>query len=47
MGLARPLARIEPFGLWIVLALLYLHVLDPVLGPLANGLVGLIARIFT
>lgn len=47
MGLARPLARIEPFGLWIVLALLYLRVLDPVLGPLANGLVGLIARVFT
>jgi Zn-dependent protease len=46
-GPAGRLARIEPYGLWIVLALLYLHVLDFVLGPLVNRLVGLIARVFT
>ena len=51
MALARPLARIEPYGLWILIALLYLdtqaHVLDAVLAPIANGLVGLIVRLFT
>jgi Zn-dependent protease len=51
MGLARPLSRIEPYGLWILIALLYLnsqvHVLDAVLGPLVDHLVELIARVFT
>jgi Zn-dependent protease len=51
MALARPLSRIEPYGLWILIALLYLdtqvHVLDAVLAPLAGGLISLIARIFT
>jgi Zn-dependent protease len=51
LGPARLLARIEPYGLWVLIALLYLnsqaHVLDAVLGPLVNSLVALIARVFT
>jgi len=51
LGLSRPLAHLEPYGLWILIALLYLnsqaHVLDIVLAPLVNELVGLIARVFT
>jgi Zn-dependent protease len=51
MSLARPLARVEPYGLWVLIALLYLdtqvHILDAVLAPLASGLVNLIARLFT
>ena len=46
-GPARALARVEPYGLWIVLALLYLHVLDFVIGPLVQSLGGLIIRIFS
>jgi Zn-dependent protease len=50
-GPAHALARIEPYGLWILIALLYLnsrvHVLDAVLSPLVDYLVELIARVFT
>lgn len=46
-GPARALARVEPYGLWIVLALLYLHVLDFVIGPLVERLGGLILRLFS
>lgn len=42
---ARVLARLEPFGVWIVIALLYLHLLDPVLGPFRAAIVRLLARI--
>ena len=45
--LAQALARIEPYGLWIVILLLVSHLIDPVLGPLVDWLVGLIAHIFT
>ena len=45
--LARPLARIEPWGLWIVILLLVSHLIDPILGPLVQHLVALIARVFT
>jgi Zn-dependent protease len=48
---ARVLAGLEPYGLWILIALLWansqLHVLDAVLGPLVNGLVALIEHLFT
>lgn len=51
MALARPLSRIEPYGLWILIALLFLdtqaNVLNAVLSPVANGLIGLILRLFT
>jgi Zn-dependent protease len=47
MPLARALARIEPYGLWIVILLLVSHLLDPVVSPLVERLVGLIARVFT
>ena len=47
LPLARALARIEPYGLWIVILLLVSHLLDPVVGPLVERLVGLIARVFT
>jgi len=50
-GPARVLARVEPYGFWILIALLYLnsqiHVFDAVLGPLVDSLVALIARLFT
>jgi len=46
-GLAASVARIEPYGLWIVILLLVSHLLDPVLVPLVNSLVGLIAHVFT
>jgi Zn-dependent protease len=42
---ARMLARLERFGVWIVIALLYLHLLDPVLGPFRAAIVRLLARI--
>ncbi|MBS0373507.1 MAG: site-2 protease family protein [Proteobacteria bacterium] len=48
---ARALAAIEPYGLWILIALLWansrLHLLDAILGPLVNGLVQLIEHLFT
>jgi len=51
LALARGVARVEPYGLWILIALLYLdtkvHVLDAVLAPIANGLIALILRLFT
>ena len=51
MGPARMLARLEPYGIWILIALLYLnsrvHVLDALLAPVADGLIGLIKRLFT
>jgi Zn-dependent protease len=47
LPLARALSRIEPYGLWIVILLLVSHLLDPVVSPLVERLVGLIARVFT
>ena len=47
LRLAHALARVEPYGLWIVILLLVSHLIDPILGPLVNDLVGLIARVFT
>lgn len=47
LPLARALAKIEPFGLWIVILLLMTHLIDPLVGPLVERLVGLIARLFT
>ena len=47
LGLAKGVARIEPYGLWIVILLLVSHLLDPILIPLVNSLVGLIAHVFT
>ncbi len=45
--LADALAKIEPYGLWIVILLLMTHLIDPLVGPLVERLVGLIARLFT
>ncbi|HUO95806.1 MAG TPA: site-2 protease family protein [Steroidobacteraceae bacterium] len=51
MALARPLARVEPYGLWILIALLFLdtraNVLNAVLLPVGHGLIRLILRLFT
>lgn len=44
---AYKLARIEPYGMWIVLALLYLHVLEFVLSPIVSLLTRLIAGVFS
>ncbi len=45
---ARAVARLEPYGLWIVIGLLMLnsrlHVLDALIGPPANALMSLIER---
>ncbi len=50
-GPASGLARLEPYGIWILIALLYLnsrmHLLDALLAPVADGLIGLINRLFT
>jgi Zn-dependent protease len=42
---ASALARIEPFGLWIVLALLYTRVLGFLIGPVAGRLDALLAHL--
>jgi Zn-dependent protease len=46
-SLAYKLARIEPYGMWIILALLYLHVLEFVLSPIVSLLTRLIAQVFS
>ena len=43
---AYKLDKLEPYGMWIVLGLLYLHVLDFVLSPVMRVLSTLIARVF-
>jgi Zn-dependent protease len=40
------LARLEPYGMWIVIALLYTGLLEVVLGPIVTALTRLIARLF-
>ncbi len=43
---AYKVAKLEPYGMWIVLGLLYLHVLEFVLTPVVGLLSALIAHVF-
>ena len=43
--LARPLARIEPYGIWILLALLFTGILGGILWPIAGGVIAAFASL--
>jgi hypothetical protein len=45
-AVAYKVDKLEPYGMWIVLGLLYLHVLDFVLSPVMRALSVIIARVF-
>ena len=42
---ASVLARVEPYGFWVVLALLYFHLLEPVLAPIVSVLMRLLSHL--
>jgi len=45
-NLAWKFARLEPYGFIILLALLFTHILDKILGPLRYGFISILRIIF-
>jgi Zn-dependent protease len=45
-GLAWKFARIEPWGMWILVALMFTGVLSAIIGPIVSAGVGLILGLF-